>query len=217
MARFGIVRPGAWLRLPREEAVERLLPDDEVADAVLAAHRQRDQLVVIAPVADASRQSQFRVEGREAAPDVALRPHVLHEGGQSGERLAVPRLSLQPASASREKVQDAMPVRVAALVHAEDGRMASEAGDLPRQSIASRHAPPEPTDARACLAHEARHHRLRDSEFPLNLLPAQKPTSPQDPRSRSTSLHRLSPNSFSNSFSGPMENCSSIFRRTRGE
>ena len=31
-----VVRPGVWLRLPREEAVERLLPDDQVADAVLA-------------------------------------------------------------------------------------------------------------------------------------------------------------------------------------
>ena len=31
-----LVRSGVWLRSSREEAVERLLPDDQVADAVLA-------------------------------------------------------------------------------------------------------------------------------------------------------------------------------------
>jgi hypothetical protein len=114
--------------------------------------------------------SPFSSEGRDQ--------YVLHEGGQSREWLIVPRCSLQPTPASREKVQDPMPVRVAALVHAEDRRMAAEAGDLPGQSIASRYTPPEPTDARASCAHEAGHHRLRNSEFPLNLLPSRKPTSP---------------------------------------
>ena len=106
------------------------------------------------------------------------------------DTVAIPRLSLQPVPASREKVQDTMLVRAAAPVHAEDRRMASEAGNLPGQCIASRHTPPEPTDARASFAHQARHRWLRDPEFPLNLLPAQEPTFPQDPEESIQALHR---------------------------
>ena len=85
------------------------------------------------------------------------------------------RAAFEPAPAPRENVQLTMPIRAAVFVHAEDRRTTSETHDLPRQSVASRHASAKPTDARAGLAHEARHRRLGNAEFSLDLLPAQKP------------------------------------------
>ena len=134
------------IRRHGEESVERLLSENEIANTVLATHRECDQLVVVAPVSDANGQPQLWVSSREATTDVALRTHVLHKGGEPGERLAFTLLPLQPVSTSTEKVQDTMPVRVAMLVDAKYGDTPTKTGDLPRQRILGRPGQPKPTD-----------------------------------------------------------------------
>lgn len=186
----GVVRAGERVRLPGEEAGERLLTDDQVADAVFAPRRERDQVVLVAPVADAPRQAQFGIPSREAAPHVALWPHVVREGRQAHERLPDAGLALQPVPVAREKVEDPVPVRAAALVHANDRSASADARDLARHGVPGRHAAPESPDARPRFAHEARHRGLRDSEFPLNLRPGQKPAPPQEREELIDSPHR---------------------------
>ena len=76
------------------------------------------------------------------------------------------------------------------LVYAKDRRTKAEAGDLTKQSIASYHATTESKDTRSRFMQKARHHGLRDSEFPLNLFPTPEPIFPQNAKEPIKLLHR---------------------------
>ena len=83
-----------------------------------------------------------------------------------------------------------MAVRVTPLVHAEDGHMAPEPGDLMGQAVTGRNAPPEPAHTGPCLADQAGHPGLGDSKLPLDLHPAPEPAGPQDSNQPFKLFHR---------------------------
>jgi hypothetical protein len=104
--------PGKARVIPRDNVhefaryptVERFPSEYEIADAIFAAPSKSQDAVVIVPIAQAARQVQLLMAGRERATHESLRTHVHRERRLSLEVLALSGCPLNPVTSACEEL-----------------------------------------------------------------------------------------------------------------